>query len=110
MVKRLKELRQKKNISQQQLAEIIGVSQQSINKYENHSIEPDIATLIRFADYFNTSVDYLIGNSDTERKNEAVTPFDLNIDEAQLINSYRTLTEKEKASIRLVTENYSCKK
>ena len=110
MVKRLKELRQKKNISQQQLADIIGVSQQSVNKYENHSIEPDIATLIRFADFFNTSVDYLIGNSDTERRIERVTAFDLNDDEAQLINSYRHLSEKEKASIRLITENYTDKK
>ena len=47
MVKNLKLLRTKYNISQQQLAELVGVSQQSINKYENHKIEPDIQTLIK---------------------------------------------------------------
>ena len=58
MIQNLKSLRTSKGISQQQLADIIGVSQQSINKYENHNVEPDIATLIRIADFFQTSVDF----------------------------------------------------
>lgn len=110
MVKRLKELRQKKNISQQQLADLIGVSQQSINKYENHSIEPDINTLIHLSQLFDISVDYLIGNSDIPRKIEAVSAFDLNNDEARLIDSYRLLTQKEKESIQFIIENYNTKK
>ena len=61
MVKNLKYLRTRYGISQQQLAEIAGVSQQSVNKYENHNIEPDIRTLTAFADFFHTSVDFLIG-------------------------------------------------
>ena len=59
-MKRLKELRQKQKISQQKLAEHFHISQQSIWKYENGLAEPDICTLIQFADYFQTSVDYLI--------------------------------------------------
>lgn len=51
MVKNLKYLRTRYGISQQQLAEIAGVSQQSVNKYENHNIEPDIRTLTAFADF-----------------------------------------------------------
>ena len=58
MVKNLKYLRTRYGISQQQLAEIAGVSQQSVNKYENHNIEPDIRTLTAFADFFPTSVDF----------------------------------------------------
>ncbi len=42
MVKNLKRLRSKAGISQRELAEIVMVSQQSINKYENHNVEPDI--------------------------------------------------------------------
>lgn len=106
MVKNLKLLRNKKGISQQQLADIIGISQQSINKYENHNIEPDINTLIDFANYFNTSVDYLIGHTDIEHIFEKVEPFDLNRDEARLIDNYRILNENEKESIRLVIKNY----
>lgn len=59
----LKKLRIKHKISQKQLADVIGVSQQSINKYENHNIEPDIDTLKSLANYFNTSIDYLVGYS-----------------------------------------------
>ena len=57
MVENLKKLRIKHKISQKQLADVIGVSQQSINKYENHNIEPDIDTLKSLANYFNTSID-----------------------------------------------------
>lgn len=106
MVKNLKYLRMEKNISQQKLAEIIGVSQQSINKYENHNIEPDIATLILLADYFNTSVDYLIGNTDVNHKIQIIEPYDLNIDESALINNYRKLTIPEKDSIKNIITIY----
>ncbi len=51
MIKNLKALRKEYNISQQQLANIIGVSQQSINKYENHNVEPDIETLKAIATF-----------------------------------------------------------
>lgn len=63
LVENLKKLRIKHKISQKQLADVIGVSQQSINKYENHNIEPDIDTLKSLANYFNTSIDYLVGYS-----------------------------------------------
>ncbi len=52
MLPNLKLLRQKRGISQQKLADAIGVSQQSINHYENHKIEPDIATLIQNSGLF----------------------------------------------------------
>ena len=106
MVKNLKYLRMKKNISQQKLAEMIGVSQQSINKYENHNIEPDIATLILLADYFNTSVDYLIGNTDINHKIQILEPYDLNSDETTLIDNYRKLTTTEKDSIKNIITIY----
>lgn len=109
MIKNLKTLRGKKDISQKQLAEEISVSQQSINKYENHDVEPDINILIRMADFFDVSVDYLIGNTDVDRKVERVEPYDLNAEEASLIEDYRSLRKSEKASIRSVIENFKAK-
>lgn len=106
MVKNLKSLRIKHNISQQQLAELVGVSQQSINKYENHKIEPDIQTLIKIAEYFNTSVDYLIGHTDIDHIIETVFSYDLNKDEAELINNYRKLSPKQKYTVSLIIESY----
>lgn len=106
MVKNLKKLRNEYKISQQQLAEIIGVSQQSINKYENHNIEPDIETLKALAEYFNTTVDYLIGYeiNDSSKTNG----LKLTKNEIELILNYRTLTPREKESIDLIIQNY-CK-
>lgn len=106
MLKNLKTLRDEAGISQKQLAETIGVSQQSINKYENHNIEPDIDTLIRMADYFNTSVDYLIGHTDIRRKIEHVAAYDLNQQERFLVEGFRKLSNKQKACVLTVIDSY----
>lgn len=105
MVENLKKLRTNTNISQQQLADVIGVSQQSINKYENHGVEPDIATLIAIANYFSTSVDYLIGNTDIERKLENVQKYDLNEEECRIMDGYRKLNPTEKEIVKLIISN-----
>lgn len=109
MVQNLKALRIRKGISQQQLADVIGVSQQSINKYENHMIEPDISTLMALADFFNTSVDYLIGHTEIDHIIESIQHYDLNSDEALLIDGYRELAQEEKESIQLIIRNYNKK-
>ncbi|MBQ8573100.1 MAG: helix-turn-helix transcriptional regulator [Ruminococcus sp.] len=57
---KLKELRVAKGISQLKLALDLGMNQNSISRYENHEREADYATLIKFADYFNVSLDYLL--------------------------------------------------
>lgn len=106
MLKNLKELRETASISQKQLAEAIGVSQQSINKYENHNIEPDIETLIRIADYFDTSVDYLIGHTLIRRKIENVSTYELNDDEGKIIEQYRQLSKKQRSCVATVIESY----
>ena len=83
MLENLKALREAAAVSQKQLADAIGVSQQSINKYENHNIEPDIGTLIRIADYFDTSVDYLVGHTTIRRKIEQTASYELNEEERE---------------------------
>ena len=63
---RLKELRQKRQISQLKLALDLNMNQNSISRYENMEREADYETLIKFADYFNVSLDYLLGRTDDE--------------------------------------------
>ena len=63
---RLKELRKKRKISQLKLALDLNMNQNSISRYENLEREADYETLIRFADYFGVSLDYLLGRSDKE--------------------------------------------
>ena len=105
MVGNLKRLREAKHISQKQLADAVSVSQQSINKYENHSVEPDIATLVRLADYFDTSVDYLIGNTDIAYRLEKTEPCDLNEEELCLVTGFRKLTKAQRESISMVVKS-----
>ncbi|MBR3835944.1 MAG: helix-turn-helix transcriptional regulator [Clostridia bacterium] len=61
---RLKELRKAKGISQLKLAIDLNMNQNSISRYENGIREADYNTLIKFADYFNVSVDYLLERTD----------------------------------------------
>lgn len=100
MLPNLKLLRKEYGISQQILADMMGVSQQSINQYENHSIEPDIALLTQMADYFNTSIDYIVGRTTIRRPIERVEAFHLNQDETTVISQYRMLKPKEQLCIR----------
>ena len=66
---RLKELRKRKGISQLKLAMDLNMNQNSISRYENEEREADYATLIRLADYFNVSIDYLLERTDNPEMN-----------------------------------------
>jgi len=61
---RLKELRLEKELSQKQLGEIVNMSKMAISHWEHGNSEPSILQLIILADYFQVSVDYLIGKTD----------------------------------------------
>lgn len=104
MLHNLKLLRQEHGISQQKLADAIHVSQPSINKYENHNIEPELEILKRMADYFHTSVDFIIGHTDVRRRVEAVEPCSLNSREMELITRFRSLNDEEKACVETVVQ------
>ena len=106
MLPNLKLLRQEYGISQQRLAEAIGVSQPSINKYENHNIEPEIEVLKRMADYFNTSIDFIVGHSDIRRKIEHTDVFHLNQFETEVITRFRSLDEEEKKCIDMTMRTF----
>ena len=65
MVFRLKELREGRHMSQVRLAMELNLTQNSISRYENMEREAGYETLIRIADYFHVSLDYLLGRTDT---------------------------------------------
>ena len=60
----LKELRQKKHLTQLELSRVLQISASSIGMYEQGRREPDHETLTKIADFFNVSVDYLLGRTD----------------------------------------------
>lgn len=106
MVENLKKLRIEKRISQQQLADVIGTSQQSINKYENQTTEPDIYTLTLLADFFETSIDYLVGRTDVRHAVEEVWRCDLNADELELVEKYRQLSRNKRETVQSVIKSF----
>lgn len=57
-------LREKRGFTQGDLAAKLGISRASLSHYEKNRREPDYATLTKLADYFQVSVDYLLGRSD----------------------------------------------
>ena len=95
-VKNLKMLREEKGVSQQKVADAIGSNQQSIHRYENGDYEPDIQTLALLADYFETSIDYLVGRIEIRKKIEPVETYALNSEEANLMDSFRSFSSEYK--------------
>ncbi len=63
-MRRLKRMREKRGISQLKLAMDLGLTQNSVSRYESGVREADYKTLIALADYFNVSIDYLLERTD----------------------------------------------
>lgn len=85
---RFKQERELKNLSQNELADILGVSQQSISKYENGSREAGYDILIKMSELFNVSIDYLLGISNIPKQetNNFLSP-----EEKEIVDVYRNL-------------------
>ena len=66
---RLKEIRKSKKISQLKLAIDLNMNQNTISRYETGEREPGINELIKLADYFNVSVDYLLERTNNPKMN-----------------------------------------
>jgi len=61
---RLKILRLERKVTQREIAEEIGVSPVSIQRFEYGTVRPSLDKLIAIADFFDVSLDYLVGRSD----------------------------------------------
>ena len=64
VAERLRYLRESVKLSQVKMAEIVGVKQSSLNRYELNQASPTFETLTRYADYFDVSMDYIFGRTD----------------------------------------------
>ena len=93
---RIKELRENKKESQQKLAMLLNVSQTMISRYELEQAYPDVEMLIKLAEHFGVSVDYLIGLSESKLP---YTKSNLSEQEQQMLFLFKRLskTQKEKA-------------
>lgn len=57
----IRKLRQERGLCQEELGRRVGASKQSVSNWENENIMPSIDLLVRLADYFSVSTDYLLG-------------------------------------------------
>lgn len=105
-ITRFRELRRKKRMSQKQFAELLGISQTNYGRYETGTRQPDAELLIKIADQFGVSIDYLIGRCDTPyyvRGESGLVPADSIPDETEDMDWLpKTKTEFEQYIRRLV--------
>ncbi|MBQ6847077.1 MAG: helix-turn-helix transcriptional regulator [Oscillospiraceae bacterium] len=66
--KRLKDLREDKDLTQSDIADILGTTRQQIGKWENGVQMMGVDKYIKLAEYYNVSVDYILGLTDIPRK------------------------------------------
>ena len=68
MYPRLKDLREDKDMNQTQLAKMLGMSQTGYSKYETGENDVPTTILIKLAKFYNTSIDYLLGETDEPKR------------------------------------------
>ena len=64
---RIRDLREDNDLTQAQIAKILGCTQQTYSRYESGEITIDIYNLIKLAGFYKTSVDYLVGLTDKKK-------------------------------------------
>lgn len=91
-----KQLRRDKDIAQEQMADLLGLSRSAIGMYEQGKREPSLVMLQKIADYFGVSVDYMLG-----RKSPALSNADVN-----LLTKYRLLDDYGRDLVNSIIETY----
>ena len=70
MYRRLRELRDEKDLTQTEIAKMLGMSQTGYSKYETGENDIPTDVLIKLAKFYNTSIDYLLGQTDSKRRHK----------------------------------------
>lgn len=99
---RLRVLREEKGITQAEIASALGVDRTTYTKYESGASIPDARMLEKLADFFEISVDYLLGRTES-RKHIVDLPEDYKVDPDKLqvfARASRALPEEEMKKIR----------
>jgi len=101
----LRKSRKSLGLSQQRLADCMGKSQTQIHCYETGAYEPDICTLIQLADLLGTSVDFLVGRTTSECRNDLVCGCALNESDTKLIRAINQLTPKQRRLLSIFLDS-----
>lgn len=105
---RLKSIRKASNATQKQVAIAINTSEQNYQRYERGTQQPTLPTLVALADYFNVSIDYLVGRSDTPNADEGIKKQPRTIKDAGLkkvVDDYNKCDEHGKETIQHIAHS-----
>ena len=107
---RLKELREERHLTQNDIAKEIKTSQTNIGRWEKELNEPAASFLIRLADFFQCSIDYLLGREDDLGNITIHTekPAPLPQDEQELLNIYQALSPAHRSQILEYARYFIC--
>lgn len=95
----LRKIREERNITQIKLSTDLGVSQELISRYEVGSSFPQPNMLIRLAQYFNCSVDYLLGLTDSPTPIKYISSNAITHEDYELISKYNLLSNEDKSHL-----------
>ena len=68
MYQRLRDLREDRDLNQTEVAKMLGMSQTGYSKYETGENDIPTAVLIKLADFYDTSIDYVLGRTDIKKR------------------------------------------
>lgn len=94
-------------MSQEKLAQQFHITQQAVYKYESGISQPDIERLMEFADFFQTSVDYLIGYTDDPRPHQKMIPTQLNENVMIVMEAYHQLPLDLKPHVLAILKGFN---
>ncbi|WP_237648705.1 helix-turn-helix domain-containing protein [Sediminibacillus terrae] len=99
--KRLRYLREREGLSQLSLAKKLQIPNQNISNYERGFRQPDYETLQKMADFFDVTTDYLLGRSDSYKKDKEEEDFQKFINDPELQHwYYEELPQSEEDQLR----------
>lgn len=68
MYKRIRDLREDKDFTQQQLAEYLNISQATYSRYESGNLDVPSSVLIKLSDFYSVSIDYILGQTNISKR------------------------------------------
>ena len=104
---RIKQLRLDNNMSQEELGKLVGISKVSVWQWENGINYPNNETLLKLADYFQVSTDYLLGKSDIRNINNENEDYRISFDD--IGKDYAELEDSEKDMIKTMIKAFKDK-
>lgn len=97
MASRIKEVRESRHVIQEIVANEIGVTKQTFSKYERDITNIKVDVLIKLAEYFNVTTDYLLGLSDVKRDLQRQVEMNKDLDEYyELVEAFKSFDEYDK--------------